>query len=157
MQDKPSLHITWAKAFGEIYCHHATLFIPSRASLFCPETICVGITVRNNIVTKGEVTSSFDTREQNYLPCSPVDGGLEVPLNSTPIIEALSLNSWTKLKGNVRGTQKMYPLNMFYISETDGTQLLPFNTEEAVTPYMMSEHLFRSMKDGDKVESIISF
>ncbi|MBJ2190583.1 MAG: hypothetical protein JFT10_07005 [Muribaculaceae bacterium] len=156
MEMNTSLRITWAKAFGEIYCHHASLFIPYTVSLFSPEVVLVGVKVRNNMISKSVVVRSFDTVFQNYLPCSIIDGALDIPLKSTPIIEALSLNSWTKLKGKLRGTQKEYPLNMFYRIDSEEPVVLTFSSLNGETPYTMSEHLFSTMKDGDTVDITIN-
>lgn len=152
------LNITWGKAYGESYCHHSSIFIPYQSlSLFSPEIIHIGVTVRTNIIEKGKITRSIDKRIAYYLPCVNVDGGLNVPLNSSQIIEALCLNSWTSLKDNIRGSQKEFPINMFYKLEDSDDVILPFDYEHAGTPYMAIESKLADMADGDKIDSIITF
>lgn len=152
------LNITWSKAYGESYCHHASLFIPFQSfSLFLPEIILIGVTVRKNIIEKRKITKSIDKCIAFYLPCVNVDGGLIVPLNSSQIIEALCLNSWTSLKDNVRGSQKDFPINMFYKLEDSDEVILPFDYNHAGTPYMIIEPKLAELAEGDKIDSIISF
>lgn len=152
------LDITWSKAYGEPYCHHASLFIPYHsASLFLPEIINIGVTVRTNIVVKGKVKKSIDKRVAYYLPCSDVDGGLTVPITSSQILDSLCLNSWTYLKDSVRGTKKEYPINMFYKLEDAGEVMLPFDHEHGGTPYMIIEQDLENIADGEKIDSVINF
>lgn len=152
------LNLTWSKAYGEPYCHHASLFIPFQSlSLFSPEIINIGVTVRKNIIEKGKITKSIDKQIAYYLPCVNVDGGLNVPLNSSQIIEALCLNLWTSLKDNVRGSQKEFPINIFYKLEDYDDVILPFDYDNAGTPYMVIESKLADMAEGDKIDSIITF
>ncbi len=151
-----SLNITWGKAFGEIYCHHASLTIPYKGmSLFNPEIVQISLTVRTNNIEKGVISGYSDKTIRNYLPCSPVNDGLIVPLNSTPIIDAISLNSWTSLKGGDRGTLKEFPICIAYKIAEDEEIVLPFNHVKGEIPYILSEPQFVGMKDGDKIEVTI--
>lgn len=154
----PTLYITWSKAFGEIYCHHAELFIPYvSSSLFSPDIVRVGVTVRFNNIEKGEIIGYSDKDIVNYLPCNPVDGGLQIPLNSTPIIEGLSLNTWTSLKNGERGAHKEFPLHLTYQVGTDDIKKLAFNHNASQTPYILGEKHFAKLKDGENVDVIINF
>lgn len=153
-----SLNITWGKAFGEAYCHHASFIIPyNEVSLFTPKIVRVGVTIRCNMIKKQKVVNYIDKRIWNCLPCLIKDGAIEVLLNSSQILEALSLNSWTSLKDNVRGTQKEFPINIFYNLEDTGEIILPFDYDHAGTPYMIMEPKLVDMADGDKIDSAISF
>lgn len=155
MTTKHALSVVWAKAFGDIYCHHASLFIPYfSTSLFPPENVLVGITVRTNIIEKGKTTKSIDSRVARFLPCKLIDGGIEVALNSSAIIDAISLNSWTSLRDGSRGKQKEFPINMFYKIENDEV-LLTFGHNNTMTPYLICEDKFAALTDGDKIEAII--
>lgn len=150
------LNIVWGKAFGEIYCHHASLTIPyEEMTLFHPNIVQVKVTVRTNIIEKGLISGHFDKTVTNYLPCTPVQGGLFIPLNSTPIIEGISLNSWTSLKGGDRGTLKEFPTCISYKVEDNEEVSLQFNHDEEKIPYMISEPKFVGMKDGEQVEITI--
>lgn len=153
MEHSSIIHITWAKAFDEIYCHHASLFIPYVAtSLFPPEIVCVGVTVRLNNIKKGKVISSYDRTDYCYLPCLQVEGGLSVPIDSTKLIDDLSLNIWTTLKHGKRGSLKVFPLSIFYQILGEDKITILFNHIQAKTPYLISEPEFDGMNDGDKVE-----
>ena len=155
---KPILNITWGKAFGEIYCHHATLHIPfQNDTLFSPEIIRIGVTIRANVIEKGEVVGKSDKTIYNYLPCRCSDGMLVVPLNSTPIIEGISLNSWTSLKGGERGTHKEFPIAVVYQIGDEDEIAMPFNHEKAESPYILSESKFANLQDGDKIDVSINF
>lgn len=152
------LDITWSKAYGEPYCHHASLFIPYHStSLFLPEKVYIGVTVRKNIIGKGEITKSVDKRIAYYLTCSDADGGLVVPIISPQILEALSVNSWTTLKDNVRGSKKEFPINMFYKFDDGDEVLLPFDYEHVGHPYMLIEYELENIADGEKIDSVINF
>lgn len=150
------LHITWGKAFGEIYCHHASLTIPyDEISLFTPEIVRISLSIRTNNIEKGTITGHSDKTVTNFLPCKSINGGLLIPLNSTPIIDGLSLNSWTSLKGGERGTMKEFPISISYKMGDFPEIVLTFNHEKSETPYIISEPKFVDMKDGDKVEVTI--
>lgn len=158
MKKNHSLNITWSKAYGEPYCHHASITIPrDEIQLFGPELVYVGVTVRNNVIVKREVTNCYDKRIDCFLPCEMMDGAIEVRLNSSQIVEALCLNSWTTLKNKVRGTQKEFPINIFYKLEDADEVVLPFDYEHAGTPYMVMEPKLAAMADGDRIESTITF
>lgn len=158
MTTKHSLNITWGKAFGEAYCHHASIIIPyNEVSLFCPELVYVGVTIRSNVIEKTKVIKSIDKKIGSFLSCLMKNGAIEVCLNSSQIIEALCLNSWTSLKDNVRGAQKEFPLNIYYKLEDADEVILPFDYEQAGTPYMVIESRLEKMVDGDKIDSVITF
>ena len=72
------LDITWAKAFDEVYCHHASLFIPFvQESLFdAPELVKIGVTVRYNTVKGRKIISTSCSDFQEFLPCAQTDGVL---------------------------------------------------------------------------------
>lgn len=155
MTPKHHLDLVWAKAFGEVYCHHASLFIPyTMESLFMPELITIGVTIRMNIIDKRKIKTAVDRRIEQYLPCKVVDGGIQVPLNSSSIIESLCINSWTYLKNGERGQQKEYPINIFYRIDEDEIVTIPFNSNVG-TPYLYCESSFGDLKDGDTIESTI--
>lgn len=154
---KHRLDITWAKAFGEVYVHHASLFIPMPSdSLFLPELACVGVTKRAKILLKKKM-KDIDTRVANYLPASQTEGGILVKLNSSPIVEALGLNTWTFFKTGKRKQLKEFPVNVFYSIDGGEEKVLPFDFKELATPYLLSEHLFETLSDNEAVESKIEF
>lgn len=152
---KSRLHITWAKGLGEIYCHHASLFIPY--TLLIPKIVHVGVTIRTNIIDDKKIINYFDRSSAFYLPCESTEGGIIIPLNSPIIIDGISLNLWTKLKEGERGTLKAFPINMFYKIREEPKVFLPFNHEKEKTPYLISESDFVNMKDGDKINATINF
>lgn len=151
------LDTTWAKAFDEIYCHHASLFIPYRPeSLFdIPDIIMIGVTVRYNNVKKRKIISTSCSDFQNFLPCHNANGGLIVPINSAKLIDALSINSWTSLKGGKRGTQKEFPTRIFYVIGDKDPVSLPFETD--ATPYLAAENKFSNIVDDKTVDTSIIF
>ncbi len=151
-----SLNITWGKAFGEIYCHHASLTAPyDEMSLFTPDIVQVSLTVRTNNIEKGTISGYSDKTIKNYLPCYSVNGGLIVPLNSTPIIDGISLNSWTSLKGGDRGTLKEFPICIAYKIADKEEIVLPFDHVKGEIPYILSEPQFVGMNDDDKIHITI--
>lgn len=154
---KHRLDITWAKAFDEVYCHHASLFIPFlQESLFdVPVLAKIGVTVRYNTVKGRKIISTSCSDFQKFLPCAQTDGGLIVQLNSAPLIDALSLNSWTTLKNGKRGTQKEFPTRIFYVIGDKDPVELPFNP--AATPYLSAENQLSGLADGAKLDTAIYF
>ncbi len=155
---RPALHITWSKAFGEVYCHHASLFIPFNLNtLFPPEIVRVGVTIRANNLDKGKIYGYSDKDMVNFLPCKYVEGGLNIPLNSTLIVDGISLNVWTSLRGGDRGTLKEFPIRLTYQIGDDEVCELPFDPICVKTPYLYSEKHFTKLYDGDKVDVTIYF
>lgn len=152
---KHRLDITWAKAFDEVYCHHASLFIPyTPDSLFdTPELVKIGVTARYNTVKGRKVLSSSYSDFQKFLPCAPAGGGIIVQLNSAQLIDAISLNSWTSLKNGSRGTQKEFPIRIFYTIEDNESVELPFKADS--TPYLVAEDQLSGLADGEKLNSTI--
>ena len=157
MKNKHYLHIVWAKAFDEIYCHHASLFIPDVSnSLFPPELVCVGVESRKKVLLKKK-KKNIDKEVSNYLPVTQFEGGLLVPLNSTQIVDAISLNSWSMFKTGKRKELKEFPTSIFYKIDSGEKITLPFNFKEKKTPYLLFESQFGDISGGDKVESKIEF
>lgn len=153
------IEITWGKSYGDPYCHHAVLTIPSRTdSFFLPEVIQVGVTIRTNTILKKKVKSSTDTRSSFYLPYVTVPEGFSVQLNSSQLIDALSLCAWTSLnKGKERGTLKQFPVNLFYQIDTEPEVVLPFNFKNGGSPYMQAEDKLKTLADGELFVSTINF
>lgn len=151
------LDITWAKAFGEVYCHHASLFIPFvQESLFdAPDIVKTGVTVRYNTVKGRKIISTSCSDFQKFLPCAQTDGGLIAQLNSSQLIDAISLNSWTSLKNGKRGTQKEFPTRIFYTIEDNNPVDLPFKAD--ATPYLVAEDQLSRLADGEKLDTKIYF
>ena len=157
MKNKHYLQIVWAKAFDEVYCHHASLFIPDTSnSLFPPEFVCVGVESRKRVLLKKKM-KNIDEEVSNYLPVTPIDDGLLVPLNSTQIIDAISLNSWSTFKTGKRKELKEFPISIFYKIDSGEKITLPFNFKEKKIPYLLFESQFGDISDGEKVESKIEF
>lgn len=157
MESKHLLSITWGKAFDEIYCHHASLSIPYHPdSLFAPEYVRIGITIRTNIIKKKKIDKSLDAQISKYLPCALSGQSLIVALNDTAIVDALCLNSWSSLKNNKRGTPKQIPVNISYSIDGIEEFVLPFDIGNNGTPYLMFEKEFESMANGDKIDTNIS-
>ena len=154
---KHRLDITWAKAFDEVYCHHASLFIPFASELFvdAPLLVQVGVRVRYNTVKGRKIISATYSDFKNYLPCVQQDGGLIVPINSSQLIDAISLNTWTSLKNGKRGTLKEFPTRLFYLIGENYKVELPFNTD--TTPYLFFEKQFSELVDGQKIDTSFFF
>lgn len=158
MNKAAALNITWAKAFDEAYCHHASIFIPYiSTSLFNPEIVYVGVTTRTKVIVNGRIKSASDKVVANYLPCNIVNGGLEVPLNASSIIESLALNSWTTLKNGSRGKLKEFPVNIFYQIEAQPLVTLSFNYDNNGTPYLLHEEKIEQLNNGDEIDLSIEF
>lgn len=169
------LDITWAKAFGEAYCHHASLFIPFvQESLFdAPEIIKVGITVystsfkreredgispKTGRKIKWKVTKiEHHDVTHKYFPCSIVDGGLLVSLNSAPLIEALGLNRWTTLGDGSDGYHKEFPEKIFYTIGVEDTVEITFDYERGNTPYLANKSKISKIKDGETIDTVMFF
>ena len=149
MSTHTKLHITWAKAFNEVYCHHASLEIPYHSSsLFPPETIKIGLSIRRNNIVKKVVQSSYDSLVYFYLPCILSNDSILVPLNAEYIVSAIELNSWSKLRSGKRAAPKSYLLALSY--ELPGGQEFTYTFETGHTPYLECESRFETMVDGDK-------
>lgn len=151
------LDITWASAFGEIYCHHASLFIPFiPKSLFdAPDLVEIGVTVHGNIVKGGEIISTSCRNIQYFLPCVQTNEGLIVQINSAPLIDAICLNSWTTLKDGKRGTQKEFPTRIFYTIKDKETVELSFSVD--TTPYLSAEDQLSELAEGQTLDTTIYF
>lgn len=151
------LDITWARAFGEIYCYHASLVIPFiPKSLFdAPELVKIGVTVCGNTVKGKKIISTSCSDIQYFLPCVQTEEGLIVQINSAPLIDAISLNSWTTLKDGKRGTQKEYPTHIFYSINENEPVVLPFSTGS--TPYLAAEEQISGLADGKTLDTTIYF
>lgn len=150
------LNITWAKAFGEIYCHHATLTIPfTELSLFQPEIVQISLTIRTNLIENGAITGYSDKIIKSYLPCKSIDGGLIIPLNSTSIIDGICLNSWTSLKNGERGTLKEFPICISYKVGNNEEKIMTFNYDKFEIPYIISEPQIAEIQESEKIEVII--
>lgn len=148
---KHSLRLTWSKAFNEIYCHHATLFIPAEQfSLFSPEHVTVSVTVRKIIILNRK-RRHIDRRFSCFMPCISTEDGIKVPLNSTEIVEALSLNTWTRKKDGSRSMLKEFPVNVSYRMDYDREIAFPL----ARTPFLADEEKFAGMSNGDKLDTEI--
>lgn len=156
---KSHVVITWAKAFGEVYCHHATLFIAFFSdTLFTPYIVRVGVRSRNNMIEKGVIANSSEKQVAYYLPCTYKQDMMIVPLNSTQIIDNLSLDSWSTLKDGSRGAHKEYPLSLFYRFDDSSDDINHlFKHEENLTPFLLSEKYFNRLKDGEQVDVTIVF
>lgn len=154
---KHRLYITWAKAFGEIYCHHAYLFIPFvPESLFdFPNLAKICVTVRYNTIKDRKIISSSCYDVQQLLPCLQVKDGLRVDINSAKLIDAMCLNSWTTLRDGSRGSQKEFPTRILYSFDDKDPVELPFAHD--ATPFLMFEKRFADLSDGDKFDTTICF
>lgn len=152
---KHRLDITWSKAFDEVYCHHASMFIPfvPKSRFDVPELVKLGVTVRYNTVKGRKIKSTSSSDFQKYLPCVQTDGGLIVHINSTSLIDALSLNSWTSLKNGKRGTLKEFPTCIFYSIGYRAKVKLPFSSD--ATPYLSAEKQLHELADGEKLDTSI--
>lgn len=146
------LRLKWSKAFGELYCWDAALYIPyQHHSLFPPEYIRVGVTMRSNDIKEGKVMGHYDRTVDRYLPCKVGDTHLELLLAHPSLIDGLSLDGWTsaKKKGNVL---KDFPVSMFYQLPDEDVITLPFDYESQRTPFLISKPLISNLKDGEKID-----
>ena len=156
MTSYPKLLITWAKAFNDVYCHHASLEIPYHgSSLFPPETIKIGLSIRSNNIVKSVVKSFYDNHVYFYLPCVVSQYSLAVPLNAEDIVSALELNSWSMLRSGKRAAPKSYLLALSYV--LPDREEISYTFEAEHTPYMECEHRFMTMADGDYLSAEIEF
>lgn len=153
MEKHTILRITWGKAFDEIYCHHASLFIPYiSSSLFPPEFVRVGVTVRDNIIEKGKIVFYNDRTSSCYLRCTIIENGLDIPLNDALLLNGLSIDSWTKLRNGHRGIHKNFPISLFYQLPNTDPIFISINHAQKRTPYLISEPKFAGLKNGDKID-----
>lgn len=146
------LRLKWSRAFGELYIWDASLIIPySNISLFPPEYIMVGVTMRSNDIEKGNVLRHYDRSVERFLPCQIKDEHIELPLAHPSLIDGLSLDGWTsaKKKGNVL---KDFPVSMFYQLPDEDVVTLPFDYENLLTPFLISKPLISNLKDGEKID-----
>lgn len=152
----PSLCITWAKAFNEIYCHHASLTLPLVInSLFAPEIAKVSVNVRFNTIEKGVVKNFSDKTISRYLPVKFDNQSIIIQLNSTEILDSLCENGWTTLKGGKRGAPKSFPLAISVSLEDTIVSEFPFLYESGKFPFTICETVFNSLNDSEKVETTI--
>ena len=157
MYTRPFLRITWAKAFDEVYCHHASLFVPRESqSLFPPEVVRIGVVARTNIVEDKKVKSYYNQTESCYLPCDIVADGFDVLITSTSLIDKICLDSWTTLKNKARGIHKQFPTAIFYQIHGEPQRVFPIDFENWNTPYLLSEPKILELKEGEKVDVEIS-
>lgn len=156
LTNSPSLIITWAKAFGDVYCHHASLFIPTFVkSLFTPEIVKVSVRIRLNTIEKGEVKSFSDKTISRFLPVKFENQSMLIPLNSTEILECLCENEWTTLKGGKRGAPKSFPLSISVSSEGINPMDYSFLSDKGQFPFTICEGVFDDLNDSDKVDTKI--
>lgn len=156
LTNSPSLNITWGKAFGDVYCHHASLFIPTFVeSLFTPEIVKVSVRIRLNTIEKGEVKSFSDKTISRFLRVKFENQSMLIPLNSTEILECLCENGWTTLKGGKRGAPKSFPLSISVSSEGINTMDYSFLSDKGLFPFTICEGVFDALNDSDKVNTKI--
>ena len=156
LTNSPSLNITWGKAFGDVYCHHASLFIPTFVeSLFTPEIVKVSVRIRLNTIEKGEVKSFSDKTISRFLPVKFENQSMLIPLNSTEILECLCENGWTTLKGGKRGAPKSFPLSISVSSEGINPMDYSFLSDKGQFPFTICEGVFDALNDSDKVDTKI--
>ena len=127
-------------------------------TLFTPYIVRVGVRSRNNMIEKGVIANSSEKQVAYYLPCTYKQDMMIVPLNSTQIIDNLSLDSWSTLKDGSRGAHKEYPLSLFYRFDDSSDDINHlFKHEENLTPFLLSEKYFNRLKDGEQVDVTIVF
>ena len=86
------------------------------------------------------------------MPCEFNETGLCVPLNSTEIIDGLSLNSWTTFKNKVRGVIKEFAIGLSYKIEDNPEVSFSFIKDEIKTPFLISEQYFTELNDGGRID-----
>lgn len=158
MKPNPILKITWGKAFDEIYGHHASLFIPYESqSLFPPETVWVGVTIRTNEIIKKKIASYSESTFSYHLKCEILADGISVPLNSSQLLDGICVDSWTILKDGIRGTHKQFPVSIFYSIPGEIPVTINFDHENSDTPFLKSEPKLKGLQNGDTIDVSINF
>lgn len=156
LDNTPFLGIVWGKAFGEIYCHHAYFSAPiSNTSPSQSEYAKICVFVRQNIIEKGKITRFSDSSVSSFLKADMNSGRMNIPLNSPEILDALCENGWTSLKDGKRGAPKSFPLSFGFSINDEEMSIFNFSHETGKFPFTISEGLFSTMKEEDKIETII--
>lgn len=152
------LEITWAKSFGEVYCHHASVwFKGSQNSLFAGNLAKVSLKLRQNMIEKGVIKSFTDKVITKYLPSRNTLDRVMVELNDPSILDALCENGWTSLKGGKRGAPKSFPLSLSVEIEGYDPVYMEFVTTKGLYPFTISEPNFPSLKDNVHLVTSIFF
>lgn len=150
------LLISWAKAFDEIYCHHAYLKLPFDANNNdLDEVAKVSLKIRLNIIENGEISSHWDKTISRFLPVKKEEDNIIVPIDSIDILDGLCENGWTTLKGGKRGAPKSFPLSISVTFEknkdSDNTDF-PFLHTEGKFPYTICEQFFNDLQNSQKID-----
>lgn len=154
--NSPILNIVWAKAFDEIYCHHAYLtfsFIPGE--LLFNEYFKISVGIRQQTIEKGKVKNFTDKVVSAHIPGIYNDGKITIPLNSVKILDSLCENGWTSLKNGERGTTKSFPLYISIDHDNTNPFEYSFQHSEGKFPFTICENEFNKLNNDEKLETII--
>lgn len=151
--NSPKLKITWAKAFNEIYCHHASLYIPFISdSLFSPELVKITVHVRENIIEKGGITGFVAKSISRFFPIMYENNYIKIDLKTPEILDSLCENGWTRLKSGERGLPKSFPLSIE--SSIDGKEpaIFDFKYELGLYPFTICENFLNDLQESQKIQ-----
>lgn len=151
------LKIIWAKAFNEVYCHHASLNFPFFPVGLFPDTYFkVSVKIRQQVIEKGNVKSFSDKIVSAHLEGNyNNDNTVLIPLNSVRILDGLCENEWTSLKNGERGKTKSFPLSISVENDNKKHLEFSFHHLEGKFPFTICESEFNKLSDDEKLETII--
>ena len=154
--ESPALKIVWAKAFKEVYCHHASLTFPYvPAELFPSDYFKISVGVRQQTIDKGKVKNFNDKIISSHMPGIYEDGIVTVPLNSVQILDCLCENGWTSLKNGKRGATKSFPLSITVHNDNKKHLEFLFHHLESKFPFTICENEFNKLNNDEKLETVI--
>ena len=151
------IEIAWHKSFNEVYCHHADYKTPKQEGIDNKHYAKVNVKIRSNYIEKGKIKSFSDKEILRFLPFKEEEDFIVIPLHSSEILDALCENGWTTLKNGKRGVAKSFPLSMEITLPALDSLQHSFDFDNEKFPHTLFENYFDSLKDGDKLETVIYF
>lgn len=144
------LAVVWHKVLQEIYCHSAVLdIINPPLNLFSRQCIKVQIETCVLRFDNGDEVDKICYKFWSFLPYTiSANNTVRVPLNSESLINALSLDTWTK-----GGKLKEYPCKLsIYL---DG-QILTWDFDPYNNPHQLLLKHMDSLAEGGKMQVTIN-
>ena len=157
LKDTSCLELTWHKSFNEVYCHHADYKTPKQEGIDYQHYAKVNVKIRSNYIEKGKVKSSSDKEIIRYLPFKEDEEIMVIPLHSPERLDAICENGWTTLKEGKRGVAKSFPLAIEITLPALDSLQHSFDFDNEKFPFTLFENYFESLKEGDKLETVIYF
>lgn len=145
----PFLSITWHRSEWGTYCHKAFIEFESNNNSDVGE---VTVTCKIGTVGKDKKPVYWEKREAAFLTASKTGNVVKVPLNSSKLIEAISLNDWTKstkTKNRMLLLGRAVKLEWEYAGEKFSYDFMP---EDNYSPAMLCEHIVDSLSQNEKTE-----